>query len=49
MTITITLADTDGGTDVHALHDGLPPGVPIADNEVGWREALAKLASTSAR
>jgi uncharacterized protein YndB with AHSA1/START domain len=45
MTITITLADTDGGTDVHALHDGLPTGVPIADNEVGWREALAKLAA----
>ena len=27
MTITITLADADGGTDVLAVHDGLPPGV----------------------
>ena len=45
MTITITLADTDGGTDVLAVHDGLPPGVSTADNEAGWREALAKLAA----
>ena len=46
MTITISLADADGGgTDVLAVHDGLPPGVPIADNEAGWREALGKLAA----
>lgn len=45
MTITITLADADGGTEVLAVHDGLPPGVPTADNEEGWREALAKLAA----
>jgi uncharacterized protein YndB with AHSA1/START domain len=45
MTITITLADADGGTDVLAVHDGLPRGVRIADNEAGWREALAKLAA----
>jgi uncharacterized protein YndB with AHSA1/START domain len=46
MTITIALADADdGGTDVLAVHDGLPPGVPTADNEAGWREALAKLAA----
>ena len=45
MTITITLADADGGTDVRAVHDGLPRGVPPADNEAGWREALAKLAA----
>jgi uncharacterized protein YndB with AHSA1/START domain len=44
MTITMTLADADGGTDVSAVHDGLPPGVPPADNEAGWREALHKLA-----
>ena len=30
MTITISLADADGGgTDVLAVHDGLPSGVPI--------------------
>jgi uncharacterized protein YndB with AHSA1/START domain len=46
MTITITLADArDGGTDVFVVHDGLPPGVLIADNEGGWRDALAKLAA----
>jgi uncharacterized protein YndB with AHSA1/START domain len=45
MTITITLADADGGTDVLAVHDGLPRGVSIVDNEAGWREALAKLAA----
>jgi uncharacterized protein YndB with AHSA1/START domain len=45
MTITITLADADGGTEVLALHEGLPPGVSSADNEEGWRLALAKLAA----
>jgi uncharacterized protein YndB with AHSA1/START domain len=44
MTITITLADVDGGTEVLAVHDGLPPGVSRDDNETGWRMALAKLA-----
>lgn len=45
MTITITLADADGGTNLLAVHDGLPPGVASADNETGWRMALAKLAA----
>ena len=45
MTITTTLADADGGTNVVAVHDGLPRGVPPADNEAGWREALARLAA----
>ena len=44
MTITITLSDANGGTDVLAVHDGLPPGISPADNETGWRMALAKLA-----
>ena len=43
MMITITLVDTAGGTDLIAVHDGLPPGVSTADNELGWRLALAKL------
>ncbi len=33
------------GTDVLAVHEGLPRGVPEADNEVGWRSSLAKLAA----
>jgi uncharacterized protein YndB with AHSA1/START domain len=45
MTITITLADADGGTDLLAVHDGLPPGLSTTDNETGWRMALAKLAA----
>jgi uncharacterized protein YndB with AHSA1/START domain len=44
MTITITLADADGGTDLVAVHDGLPRGVSPADNETGWQMALSKLA-----
>ena len=45
MTIAITLADAHGGTEILAVHDGLPRGVATADNEAGWREALAKLAA----
>ena len=45
MTITITLADADGGTEVTGLHEGLPPGVSIADNQAGWESALARLAT----
>jgi len=46
MTITITLGDAaDGGTDLIAVHDGVPPGVSAADNEAGWQSALARLAA----
>jgi uncharacterized protein YndB with AHSA1/START domain len=45
MVVTITLADADGGTDVLAVHDGLPSGVSPADNEIGWGMSLAKLAA----
>jgi len=45
MTITIALADADGGTDVLAVHDGLPRGLPPPDNEARWRSSLAKLAA----
>jgi uncharacterized protein YndB with AHSA1/START domain len=45
MTITITLADVDGSTEVIATHDRLPPGLSIADNETGWRMSLVKLAA----
>ena len=45
MTITITLADGNGGTDLLVVHDGLPSGVSPADNETGWQMALAKLAA----
>jgi uncharacterized protein YndB with AHSA1/START domain len=45
MTITFTLTDADGGTDLLAVHDGLPPGLSPADNELGWNLSLAKLAA----
>lgn len=45
MTITITLSDKDGGTEVMGVHEALPPGVPVIDNETGWRMALGKLAA----
>jgi uncharacterized protein YndB with AHSA1/START domain len=45
MTITITLGDDDGGTELAAVHDRLPPGVSSADNATGWRMSLAKLAA----
>jgi uncharacterized Fe-S cluster protein YjdI len=45
MTITITLADADGGTDILAVHDDLPPSLSTTDNEAGWRSSLAKLAA----
>ncbi len=45
MKVTITLADAGGGTDVVGIHEGLPPGVSIADNRAGWESALARLAA----
>ncbi|MEZ0389276.1 MAG: SRPBCC family protein [Verrucomicrobium sp.] len=46
MTITYTLTDAaNAGTDLHALHEGLPDGVSPADNELGWQMSLSKLAA----
>lgn len=45
MRISYTLADADGGTEVRAVHEGLPPGLSPADNETGWRMSMAKLAA----
>ncbi|MEV6139740.1 SRPBCC family protein [Nocardia sp. NPDC051990] len=45
MTITIDLADADGGTRISAVHDGLPEGVPPDQNELGWCLSLGKLAT----
>ncbi|NVB78657.1 MAG: SRPBCC family protein [Kofleriaceae bacterium] len=44
MTITYTLVDTGGETDVISVHENLPPGVKPADNELGTRISLGKLA-----
>lgn len=45
MTMTVTLVDAGGGTDLVAVHDGLPSGVSAEDNELGWRISLGKLAA----
>ncbi|MGV9411497.1 SRPBCC domain-containing protein [Nocardia sp. NPDC003693] len=44
-TITYTLADAPGGTRVTARHDNLPPALSTTDTAVGFRRALAKLAT----
>lgn len=45
MTMSTTLTDVDGGTEVRILHEGIPDAVPPADNETGTRMALANLAA----
>lgn len=44
MLVTLTLEDRGGGTELTAVHDGIPPGLSPADNELGWRLSLGKLA-----
>jgi uncharacterized protein YndB with AHSA1/START domain len=44
MTMTTTLTEAAGGTDVLVVHEGIPDKVPAADNETGTRMALANLA-----
>jgi uncharacterized protein YndB with AHSA1/START domain/2-polyprenyl-3-methyl-5-hydroxy-6-metoxy-1,4-benzoquinol methylase len=44
MTVTISLVERDGGTELTAVHDHLPPALSPADNETGWRMSLGKLA-----
>lgn len=44
MTMTTTLTDAEGGTDVLVVHEGLPDTIPAADNELGTRMALTNLA-----
>ncbi len=44
MTMTTTLKEADGGTEISILAEDIPPGVNPADNEQGTEESLAKLA-----
>ena len=45
MTITYSLFDAAGGTDVHGLHDNVPSGIAPDNNKLGWQMALRKLAA----
>lgn len=44
MRIITTLAGDAGGTILTAVHEGLPTSVSAEDNDLGWRQSLAKLA-----
>ena len=44
MTVTTTLTDAAGGTDILVVYDGIPDAVPAADSETGTRISLANLA-----
>jgi uncharacterized protein YndB with AHSA1/START domain len=44
MTMTTTLTEAPGGTEVLVVHEGIPGGVTAADNETGTRMALENLA-----
>jgi uncharacterized protein YndB with AHSA1/START domain len=43
--VEVDVFDADGGTDLSAVHEGLPEGVAPEDNETGWRESLDRLAT----
>lgn len=45
MTITWTLKDADGGTEVTVLCENIPNGIRPEDNETGSRESLEHLAA----
>lgn len=43
MTITYRLSESDGGTNLTIIHDNLPIGISLSDNEIGWKMALDSL------
>ena len=45
MTITTTLTDVAGGTELVGVHEGLPPGLSADDNKAGWVSSLDRLAA----
>ncbi|MES2912236.1 MAG: SRPBCC family protein [Pseudomonadota bacterium] len=45
MTVSYTLTSERGGTHLLAVHDKVPPGISLADNDTGWRMSLGKLAA----
>lgn len=44
MTITYLLQDREGETEVTGIHEHLPPGLSVTDNELGWAMSMKKLA-----
>jgi uncharacterized protein YndB with AHSA1/START domain len=45
MTMTVTLVEVDGGTEVSLLYENVPRGIRPEDNEAGSRQSLQKLAA----
>lgn len=45
MTITYTLSRMGQGTELSAVHEGVPNGISPSDNELGWQMSLDKLAA----
>ena len=45
MTMTMVLADADGGTEVELVHEGIPDAVSPEQNHAGTAMALTKLAA----
>jgi uncharacterized protein YndB with AHSA1/START domain len=45
MTMTWTLRDVDGETEVDVRHEGIPDAIPAEDNATGTRMSLTKLAA----
>jgi uncharacterized protein YndB with AHSA1/START domain len=43
MKLTLALKSLDGGTELAATHENVPPGIRPEDNELGWRLSLEKL------
>ncbi len=41
--ITFAPAEAEGATELTAWHESVPPGISPADNQTGWRMALAGL------
>jgi uncharacterized protein YndB with AHSA1/START domain len=45
MTVTTSLRDVDGGTEVTMIFENIPPGVRPEDNDLGTQQSLKQLAA----
>ncbi len=45
MRVTTSLVSAEGGTEVTIACEDIPPGISLADNELGTRQSLEKLAA----
>lgn len=45
MTVIYSLAPSANGTELVVIHEGVPDSIAPADNALGWRRSVAKLAA----